>query len=87
MYKAARDQGNPPRQYQNAMVGAHCNIWHIDGVTHLGPLSSDPTKHWVDLKDAVLDVICRHAVQTVKFAKALDIFKNGKWAQKKKQTV
>ena len=34
-----------------------------------------------------MDVICRQAVQNVKVAKALDDFKNGKWAQKKKQTV
>ena len=73
MYKVACEQGKPPRQYQNAMVAAHCNIWHSDGVNHLGPLSSDPTKHWVDLKDMVMDVICRQAVQKVKFAKALDL--------------
>jgi hypothetical protein len=42
---------------------------------------------WTALKNAVVDLICRQVVPQMTFAKCLEDFKTGKWAQRRNQTV
>ena len=87
LYIMTKDQGKPPRKYQHGLVATHQNIWHACGIINFGPLSSDPVRLWVDLKDAVVELICRQVVPQVTFAKCLEDFKHGKWFQKRNQSV
>ena len=87
LYLKAREDGKPHRAYQNGLVVAHQNVWHACGIMNFGPLSDDPVRHWVELKDAVVDLICRQIVAQITFSKWLEDFKHGEWFQKKNQSV
>ena len=89
LYATARRDGKPPRHYQNAMVAVKWNVWHGHGIKTFGPLAPNPvhTMAWTALKNAVVDLICRQVVPQMTFTKCLEDFKNGKWAQRKNQTV
>ena len=78
LYIRAKEEGKPPRAYQNGLVATHQNVWHACGIINFGPLSSDPIRHWVDLKDAVVDLICRQIVPQITFSKCLEDFKHGR---------
>ena len=87
LYATARREGKPPRHYQNAMVAVKCNVWHGHGIKTFGPLAPNPVLTWTALKNAVVDLICRQVVPQMTFTKCLEDFKNGKWAQRRNQTV
>ena len=87
LYAKARRDGKPPRYYQNAMVAVRCNIWHGFAVKTFGPLAQNPVITWTALKNAVVDLICRQVVPQVTFSKCLEDFKNGRWSQRRNQTV
>ena len=87
LYTTARREGKPPRHYQNAMVAVKCNVWHGCGIKIFGPLAPNPVLTWTALKNAVVDLICRQVVPQMTFTKCLEDLKNGRWSQRKNQTV
>ena len=64
--------------------GAHT---YLCPIKTFGPLAPNPVLTWTALKNAVVDLICRQVVPQMTFTKCLEDFKNGKWAQRKNQTV